>query len=406
MTSLLTNTAAYAALTTLKITNQDLEKSSNRVSTGLKVATASDNAAYWSIATTIRADVGSLNAVKDSIGLGLATVNAAINGLDNVRNTFLDLKSKLTAAKTPGVDRNKIQQEIAARQTDLRTYAESSTTNGEAWLATDSTSANYVKDRKIVASFSRVQGQISIGTVTVNTDETKLYDIASTTAGASGTAASGATFAAGATAALTTYNNAVSSYNAAKATYEASDHGTTATNTWTSEQGKLVTAQNTFDAAVRSANAAANLWAGGTGASAGKDGVGGILDKQWRVFGADNNGFNVGFALNVKDIDISAIQDTNIAKLNAYINLADKVLTKITDVGTKLGAIQSQIQSQSNYVDTLIKVNEKSVGILVDADMEAESTKLKALQAQQQLGIESLTIANQSTQQVLSLFRS
>lgn len=51
-------------------------------------------------------------------------------------------------------------------------------------------------------------------------------------------------------------------------------------------------------------------------------------------------------------------------------------------------------------------MNEKSVGILVDADMEEESTKLKALQVQQQLGIQSLTIANQSTQQILSLFRS
>ena len=70
MSSLLTNTAAMTALTTLKNTNQDLEKSSGRIATGQKVATAADNAAYWSIATTIRADNGSLNAVKDAIGLG------------------------------------------------------------------------------------------------------------------------------------------------------------------------------------------------------------------------------------------------------------------------------------------------------------------------------------------------
>ncbi|MCJ2122123.1 hypothetical protein MKL11_06155 [Methylobacterium sp. J-077] len=86
--------------------------------------------------------------------------------------------------------------------------------------------------------------------------------------------------------------------------------------------------------------------------------------------------------------------------------MADKVLTNITNVATKLGAVQSQIQSQSNYVDTLIKNNDKSIGILVDADMEEESTKLKALQVQQQLGIQSLTIANTTTQQILSLFRS
>ena len=47
-----------------------------------------------------------------------------------------------------------------------------------------------------------------------------------------------------------------------------------------------------------------------------------------------------------------------------------------------------------------------SIGILVDGNMEEESTKLKALQVQQQLGIQSLTIANQNTQQILSLFRN
>ncbi len=81
------------------------------------------------------------------------------------------------------------------------------------------------------------------------------------------------------------------------------------------------------------------------------------------------------------------------------------MLTAITDVATKLGAVQSLIQSQSNYVDTLIKNNEKSIAS-GGRDMEDESTKLKALQVQQQLGIQSLTIANQSTQQILSLFRS
>jgi flagellin len=48
---------------------------------------------------------------------------------------------------------------------------------------------------------------------------------------------------------------------------------------------------------------------------------------------------------------------------------------------------------------------DQGVGALVDADMNEESTKLQALQVQQQLGIQALSIANQNSQMVLSLFR-
>ena len=49
--------------------------------------------------------------------------------------------------------------------------------------------------------------------------------------------------------------------------------------------------------------------------------------------------------------------------------------------------------------------NTTAVGALVDANMEEESTKLKALQTQQQLAVQSLSIANASTQNILTLFR-
>ena len=48
---------------------------------------------------------------------------------------------------------------------------------------------------------------------------------------------------------------------------------------------------------------------------------------------------------------------------------------------------------------------DRGVGTLVDADMNEESTRLQALQVQQQLGIQALSIANGNSQQILSLFR-
>ncbi|WP_280951637.1 flagellin, partial [Ensifer sp. 1H6] len=58
-----------------------------------------------------------------------------------------------------------------------------------------------------------------------------------------------------------------------------------------------------------------------------------------------------------------------------------------------------------DFVDNLMDSIESGVGKLVDADMNEESTRLKALQTQQQLGIQALTIANTNSQNILSLFR-
>lgn len=72
MTSLMTNTAAIAALDTLRSISASLGETQKRVSSGYKVETASDNAAYWSIATTMRSDNMALAAVEDALGFGAA----------------------------------------------------------------------------------------------------------------------------------------------------------------------------------------------------------------------------------------------------------------------------------------------------------------------------------------------
>ncbi|SFV09649.1 flagellin N-terminal helical region, partial [Methylobacterium sp. 174MFSha1.1] len=119
MTSLLTNTAAMTALTTLKSISQNLDTTSNRVSTGQRVSAASDNAAYWSIATTVRTDNASLSAVKDSLGLGSSAVDTAYNGVSSIITNLQTLRSKLQTALQPGVDRSKVQTEIAAIQNQM-----------------------------------------------------------------------------------------------------------------------------------------------------------------------------------------------------------------------------------------------------------------------------------------------
>src|SRR5690606_34513427 len=74
MTSILTNVAAMAALQTLRTIGNEMETSQARVSSGMRVGEAKDNAAYWSIATTMRSDNQALSAVQDALGLGAAKV--------------------------------------------------------------------------------------------------------------------------------------------------------------------------------------------------------------------------------------------------------------------------------------------------------------------------------------------
>jgi flagellin len=80
----------------------------------------------------------------------------------------------------------------------------------------------------------------------------------------------------------------------------------------------------------------------------------------------------------------------------------------ITQVNQSLGSLGSQakqISSHSSFVSKLTDVLETGVGNLVDADLAKESAKLQALQVQQQLGAQALSIANQAPQIILSLFR-
>ena len=76
-----------------------------------------------------------------------------------------------------------------------------------------------------------------------------------------------------------------------------------------------------------------------------------------------------------------------------------------TSAAQAFGTAQSQTESQQSFLNNLIDSLETGVGALVDADITAESARLNALQTQQQLATQSLSIANQSTQSILSLFK-
>lgn len=310
MTSLLTNIAAQTALQTLTATNRNLLSTENRISTGMRVATASDNAAYWSIATTMRSDNDTLSTVEDALGLGSATVDVAYTGVENSIKVASEIKKKLTAAREPGVDRDKIQSEITALQNQMQGVAEGAVFSGENWLSVDSSATGYQQTKSIVSSFSRTGATIAIGTITIDTADVALFDA-------------------------------------------------DATNEGILDTTKTLTSGATYTVATIDISS---------------------TSTQLTVATADDD-------------------------IEEMIQAVDDAINSMTDAATILGSVKSRIDLQKSFVSILRGAIDRGIGQLVDADMNEESTRLQALQVQAQLGIQALSIANQSSQNILSLFK-
>ena len=88
----------------------------------------------------------------------------------------------------------------------------------------------------------------------------------------------------------------------------------------------------------------------------------------------------------------------------ALANIETYIDTTI-DAAAEFGSSQGRIDTQSEFISNLTDSLKSGIGALVDADMEEASARLQALQVQQQLGVQSLSIANQAPQTILSLFR-
>ena len=90
---------------------------------------------------------------------------------------------------------------------------------------------------------------------------------------------------------------------------------------------------------------------------------------------------------------------------SAALENIDTFLNTVIDAAASFGSDQSRIDLQSGFIGKLTDSLRAGIGSLVDADLEEASARLQALQVQQQLGIQSLSIANQAPQSILSLFR-
>jgi flagellin len=134
------------------------------------------------------------------------------------------------------------------------------------------------------------------------------------------------------------------------------------------------------------------LFDGTTGATDAATATGGILGTPGASSSTSVLAMNIG---------ADTAGSSTIANL---LNDVETAINAVTSAASSVGSAQNNVQDQQAFVSNLSSSLSNGVGSLVDADMNEASTQIAALQVQQQLGVQALSIANQNTQLILKLF--
>ncbi|CAN7573788.1 hypothetical protein G6M70_15820 [Agrobacterium tumefaciens] len=365
MTSILTNVSAITALNTLRGIGAQLTDTSQQMLSGLRVDIASDNAAYWAISTSMRSDVGAMEAVTDSLGLALGIVDTAYAAMETVRQSFVEIRNLAITASDmpqPGMqdaikptfsldpeyaksDVYKIDVRIQQLQDQARA----------AMLSASFAGVNMIyhgKNEAVDASqqvFSFVIGYAAgkVQTMDVSAMDTLLLndDFGSYP---------------------TTY---LGEFNPEKTLFDGSD---------------VIDAPGSFTpAAIYWFNIPVSNPAG------------------------DPEAYPVSPTYILQSIENHVVRFGS-DRQGLYSNLVANIHNKIQQLTSKMayvGSVQSALDLYDENNMKRIDSATRGVGRLVDADMEVTAVKLRALETQQQLATNGLQIANSQPSTLLQLFR-
>jgi flagellin len=400
MSSINTNLSAMTALQALKSTQTALNKNQTQVSTGLRVGEASDNASYWSISTKMKSDNGALSAVKDSIKQSKAMIDTYSSALDKTLTYLNKIKTGLVAAKQPGADLAKVQTEFDANIAGLQSAAESATFNGQNWLNATGSTPNSVD---LVTSYDGENKAIK----TLNLDITKvrLFDSATPGNGILNDV-SKVDLNSLKTASSVTFSSASLSGLVAGdvLTLQMTDGTNTYDLAFTAPAGIAADDKVAFANAVNNSDAMKNF------VDASVDTNGNLVLKS-KVVGLNFAGA-AGDSTNTLEAGGTA-QDTSaqgnwglgVGTIDSFLTDVDDAINKVTTGSAMLGANKSLLENQEEFISTLSDSLTAGVSAFIDADMNEVSTRNQALQTQQQLGVQALSMANQNSQMILKLFQ-
>ncbi len=405
MSSILTNTSAMVALQTMKGITASLNKTQNEISTGKSVATARDNAATWAISKTMESDVKGFKTISSSLALGSSTVEVARQASEKVNSLLTDIKGKIVEAQDSNKDRTKIQTDIVALRDQITSVVGAAQYNGLNLVDGSVASMN------VLASLDRNATSVSASSIAVTAQNLS-------TGGYTANDVFGATTGGTVSTNADTFVLALDQGGGADdITIQDGATAWAAGDRISIRLGEKTASYTVSDSDVTSgANSIADLVAVGLKNSIDALGISGLTvdydsanpgqlaftnngTSDLSVSGQFKNAGSGGLsALSAIDVSTSAGATAALASIDALEQTA-------IDAAASFGSSQNRIDIQKDFVGQLTDALKAGIGSMVDADMEETSARLQALQVQQQLATQSLSIANQAPQNILSLFR-
>lgn len=353
MTSIITNTSAMAALRSLQSINSSLGDTQQRVSSGFRVGQASDNVAYWSISTTMNSDKKAMSAVSDSIGLAKAVLDTTYAGMDAIREELVSIRNLVVTA-----------QGLPAPETN----GYSNWTENQPDSVYDASQVAKV-DGAINQHWQQINAIVeasSFAGVNLLKNDTSEPDLPGATTQFTTGFANGKIQTIGIDTKATTMIN----------------YGRTEDNQWNQPGSENM---GYLDGILWSANIIFPLT---------------FVDYDGTVAKNENP-----YTLRNSELAITADNLDRNEYYNALVGQITERIGAVTDGLAQVGATKAQVEIQDVFNLKMIDNVSSGVSRLVDADMEAESAKLSAQQTQQQLAIQTLSIANNTPRTILTLFQ-
>ena len=369
-------------LLSLQSTNALFERTSERLSTGLKVNSALDGTSAFFTARSLNNRAGDLAELKDGMGQAIQTLKAADKGIEAVTTLVSQAKTIAEQAK-----------EASAQTSKLESTAAASTTNTAATLMTGAFTTASITNTVILA----VAGA---GTVTITHSATNsvqsVLDLIS----------------AADTAITATYNTTTDKIEIAASA------GTELTISGTAVANFGLTAATTIFGSTGSGSSVTDLEADFEKVmtemnkiyqDAGYKGVNLINGNDLTVTTNENSTTQVisSATLTVTGVGFSAatVSWSTASNIDTSITEAKTALTTLRTTSSGFAADLGLLTTREFFTGELIETLEAGAGLLVNASLEEESANLLALQTRQSLGTSALTFANQVQQSVLQLFR-
>ncbi len=399
MSSILTNNSAMVALQTMKGISSNMNRTQAEISTGKSVGSAKDNAAVWAISKVMESDVEGFKGISDSLSVGSATLTVARQASESVTKLLTEMKGKIVAAQAENVDRTKIQTDITALTKQIESVVGAAQFNGLNLVNGSETTVN------VLSSLDRSATGVTSSNIQVDAQNLSTNAGAALTNGTLSAAnvvtgtpvtLNGFTFQGGAGAL------AEDAPTANPATTSALIAGDSISLSVGSVEGRYVVKEgDTADALV--AGLKNSLTESGLSDT---DFTLSLASGALSVVNNTNNSAAISVSATRGTGGLSDLNTLNVvtSPTSALMAIEGMLQTSI-DAAASFGSVQKRIDIQSEFVGQLSDSLKTGIGVLVDADMEEASARLQALQVQQQLATQALSIANQQPQGLLSLFR-